>query len=262
MVAHKLLCALFIGLMAASAAGLAEADSVGAVVKAVPGAKLGRSGKVTDLATGQTLSAGDLITTNRSGTVQILFEDDTRIAIGPNASFLIDDIQTRRSGVATRFAVSAVAGGYRFLTGRSPKSAYAINTPTATMGIRGTAFDFLVRSGRGTDVVIFSGLVRMCGSTGACFRVTGECNAVRMGSEGTAFGVAAGRARRAMISEGFVFLTQPRKLARDFQVNMTSCGRDVAPPAAPKSGEDRRRAAPNPPDPPEPPDPPDPDPPL
>jgi hypothetical protein len=244
-VAHKLFRAFLVALTVAVSAFGAKAESVGLVVKATPGATLSRSGKISDLSDGLGLSAGDIISTNRSGQVQLLFKDETRIAIGPNASLAIDDIRMKQNGTARKFAVSAVAGGFRFLSGHSPKSAYSINTPTATMGIRGTAFDFVVRSRTATDIIIFSGLVRMCGVSGSCFRVTGECSAVRMDNAGTARAIAQSGARRNMISDGFVFVTRQETLSQDFRADLRSCGRDAVVQPAQRHGEDRpERSAP------------------
>jgi hypothetical protein len=127
----------------------------------------------------------------------------------------------------------------------SAKSAYSINTPTATMGIRGTAFDFVIRKTAETDIVIFSGLVRMCGVAGTCFRVTGDCAAVRMSNRGIARAIATPRDRRNMITDGFQFITQQERLAKEFRADLRSCGREAMVRPAPRSGEDRTiRSAP------------------
>ena len=67
----------------------------------------------------------------------------------------------RADGTAGKFAVNALAGTFRFLTGNSEKSAYQIITPTGTLGVRGTKFDFTVdpRTGQ-TKVVLFEGQVK------------------------------------------------------------------------------------------------------
>lgn len=248
----KFLSAVFAALGVAVTTGLASAQTIGAVVNASPGATLARSGQVSALLTGQGLATGDVIATDRRAPVQILFNDQTRIAIGPNASFVVDDITMRSNGTARKFAVSAVAGGFRFLSGTSPKSAYSLTTPTATMGIRGTAFDFVVRKGAGTDIIIYAGLVHMCGVTGTCFRVTGDCAAVGMDSKGIARAVSARRDRRQMAADGFVFLTEERRLPKEFRTATRSCGRDmVAPRVAPRAGNRDDTPAPTPPEPPE-----------
>ncbi|HEY5081755.1 MAG TPA: FecR domain-containing protein [Bauldia sp.] len=42
-----------------------------------------------------------------------------------------------------------VRGAFRFLTGGSPKDAYSINTPMATIAVRGTEFDLDVEGQTG-----------------------------------------------------------------------------------------------------------------
>ncbi len=236
---HGLIYGISLALIVAISPFDAKAESIGLAVKVIPGATLSRSGKTSDLSDGYALSSGDVISTNRWGQVQILFNDETRIAIGANASLAIDDIRMRQNGTARKFAVSAVAGGFRFLSGKSPKSAYSINTPTATMGIRGTAFDFVIRNTAGTDIVIFSGLVHMCGTAGTCFRVTGDCAAVRMNNRGTARAIATPGDRRNMISNGFQFITKQEGLAKEFRADLRSCGREAMVRPARRSGEDR-----------------------
>lgn len=222
----------------------ANAQTVGVAVSVLPESTLSRAGKTSALSDGQSLLPGDVIATGRRGQVQIVFEDETRIAVGPNASLSIDDIRMRQNGTARKFAVSAVAGGFRFLSGTSPKSAYSITTPTATMGIRGTSFDFVVRRREATDLIIFEGLVHMCGSSGTCFRIAGECAAVRMDTRGTARKFSEGRSRRGMITDGFQFMTQPQKLSRDFRTNLRSCGRDAVAQPISRGGEERARPEP------------------
>lgn len=223
--------------------GQAFAQPVGSVVRVVQGATLERSGQAVSLRAGQSVESGDVISTDRRGQVQLLFNDDTRIAVGPNSSLAVDDIRFRQNGKARKFAVSAVAGGFRFLSGTSARSAYAINTPTATMGIRGTAFDFVVRKSQDTDLVIFSGLVSMCGR-GGCFEVTGGCDAVRLDARGNFARIEQKKDKRNLINDGFYFVTEQQTLRPDFRTNVRSCGRDVISRPAPKAGE---RKAPDPP---------------
>ncbi|MCA0272369.1 MAG: FecR domain-containing protein [Proteobacteria bacterium] len=209
---------------------------MGSVVRVVQGATLERSGQAVSLRAGQTIESGDVISTDRRGQVQLLFNDDTRIAVGPNSSMAVDDIRFKQNGKARKFAVSAVAGGFRFLSGTSARSAYAISTPTATMGIRGTAFDFVVRNTDGTDLIIFSGLVNMCGG-GGCYQAAGGCDAVRLDARGNFARIEQKKDKRELINDGFYFVTQQQKLRQDFRTNVRSCGRDVISRPVPKAGD-------------------------
>lgn len=222
----------------------AIAQQVGSVVRVVQGATLERSGQAVSLRVGQSVESGDVISTDRRGQVQLLFNDDTRIAVGPNSSMAVDDIRFKQNGKARKFAVSAVAGGFRFLSGTSARSAYAISTPTATMGIRGTAFDFVVRNTDGTDLVIFSGLVSMCGG-GGCYQVTGGCDAVRLDARGNFARIEQKKYKRDLIHDGFYFVTEQQRLRPDFRTKVRSCGRDVISKPASKAGD--RKPPPEPP---------------
>ncbi|HQU66715.1 MAG TPA: FecR domain-containing protein [Albidovulum sp.] len=216
--------------------GQAFAEPVGSAVRVVQGATLERAGQAVTLRAGQSVESGDVITTDRRGQVQLLFNDQTRIAVGPNSLLTVDDIRFRQTGKARKFAVSAVAGGFRFLSGTSARSAYAINTPTATMGIRGTAFDFVVRESKGTDLVIFSGLVNMCGK-GGCLAVTGGCDAVSLDPRGNFARIEQKKDKRNLLHDGFYFVTEQQRLRPDFRTKVRSCGRDVIEKRVSKAGD-------------------------
>lgn len=236
MLSH-ILRAFLVAFVVSASTSLAMAQAVGSVIRFVPGATLERSGQATSLREGQALASGDVISTDRRGQVQLLFADNTRIAVGPNSTLAIDDVRLRQNGKASRFAVSAVAGGFRFLSGTSARSAYKIDTPTATMGIRGTAFDFVVRKAKGTDLVIFSGLVHMCGRNGNCVRVTGGCEAVSQGVRGNFSRIEKRDEKRDLLFDGFVFVTDQQRLAPDFRTSVRSCGRDVIARPQSKAGD-------------------------
>ncbi|MBS0564007.1 MAG: FecR domain-containing protein [Proteobacteria bacterium] len=238
------LFALWLTLAPSGAPGQAVAPEVARAVAVSQGAQVIRGGQTARLSEGAGVASGDIIATDGNGRVQLLFADQTRVAIGPGSRFAVDDVTLRKSGTARRFAVSAIAGSFRFITGKSRKSAYAIDTPTATMGIRGTAFDFVVRSQKGTDLVLFSGEVRMCGRSGGCYRVHGACDAVRMDAGGTLGLVADDPGRKAMISHGFGFITDPDQLLPAFREAKRSCGGErVNRVTPPKEGERAPHAA-------------------
>src|SRR5690349_1740735 len=90
------------------------------------------------------LFEGQTITTGPQGQVQIVFADDTHMVVGPGSSLIIEKYLMRNGGTASAFAVSALGGTFRFITGKSAKNVYKIDTPTGTIGVRGTKFDFTV----------------------------------------------------------------------------------------------------------------------
>jgi FecR protein len=87
---------------------------------------------------------GDQIVTDGNGQAQIRFVDDTRFVVGPNSRVVIDEFLFKPDGTATAVALNAVKGTFRFITGKSPKEAYTLNTPTMSIGVRGTIIDLRV----------------------------------------------------------------------------------------------------------------------
>ena len=81
--------------------------------------------------------SGDHITTGPSGQAQVKFRDDTKLVVGPNSMMVIDAFVFENDTTARQILINAVLGAFRFITGKSPKDAYSITTPTATIGVRG-----------------------------------------------------------------------------------------------------------------------------
>ncbi len=167
---------------------LSAAVPVAALCLAAPPAKaaenIGEALAVIDQASAQgevgerTLEAGapvylgDKVVTNDVGTAQLLFEDGTRMVVGPNSELVLDQFVFRSGAAENQFAIRALTGAFRFITGDSPKDAYLIQTPSATMGVRGTKFDIAVTPDD-TNVLLYTGAAAVCGNTGECTFATG-----------------------------------------------------------------------------------------
>lgn len=126
------------------------------------------------LSVGSDLAIGDLVVTGDEGLVQILFDDRTELVVGPGSRLVLEDYLLRADGSAGRFTVNALAGTFRFATGNAAKDRYLIKTPTGTIGVRGTEFDFNVDD-RGTRVLLFNGGLQLCNLDGSCVSLDGSC---------------------------------------------------------------------------------------
>lgn len=174
---------------------------------------------------GNRLSRGDVIETQKAGQVQLLFDDQTRIVVGPNSRLIVEDVLMKSERSASRFAVTAVKGSFRFITGASSKSSYEIRTPTATMGVRGTTFDFAVNGKRETDLAVLYGSVKLCGRAGECKYVNRGCN-LAYSDRGGRLGKPETRKEGAeRISSGFPYLFSQNTLMRTFRTHTGSCRR-------------------------------------
>lgn len=139
-----------------------------------PQAEAAKGGVTRVLTVGADIFIGDLVTTGAVGNVQIKFSDSTELVVGPNSSLLIQDYLLRDDQSVGKFAVNALSGTFRFATGESAKDRYLITTPTGTIGVRGTEFDFNVLPTL-TEVLLYHGSVLLCNTDGQCVTLDGTC---------------------------------------------------------------------------------------
>ncbi len=139
-----------------------------------PQAEAETSGIIRVLTVGADLNIGDVVRTGAEGQVQIKFSDQTELVVGPNSVLTIEDYLLRGDNSAGKLAINALAGTFRFATGVASKDRYLITTPTGTIGVRGTEFDFNVDE-EGTQVLLFHGAVRLCNTDDVCVTLDDAC---------------------------------------------------------------------------------------
>jgi hypothetical protein len=158
------------------------------------------------------------------GNVQIILDDKTRLVVGPSSTLVIDQYIRRENNKAEKIALKALRGTYRFISGNSAKSAYKITTAQATIGIRGTAFDFWTKAK--TGAVVLRGRVNLRGKSGGSVDVKSGCN---MGVATTgAAQILTTAERNKSIRENLPFILDQSTLTRRFQLNVETCR--LAPP--------------------------------
>ncbi len=217
---------------------------IGKVLGVKQGAEITRSGKTSRVTVGMEVASGDMISTNGSGVVQLIFVDETKIAVGPNARMSLDVTMLRGKSRAKSFAVQALGGSFRFISGNSRKKAYSVKTPTATMAVRGTTFDIWVAPGQQSAVLVLEGAVRMCGQRGACRIADRQCSLFATGQGGQVGRPADQDQYQKALGAGFPFAKSQENLLPPFQVAGEGCSREVAlappiKPDAPEGGEVR-----------------------
>jgi hypothetical protein len=99
------------------------------------------------LAVGSPLYVGDSLRTGTESFAVIAFRDEGRVTMKEDTEFKIEQYRYSLDNPDENGAVyRLIKGGIRALTGlisKYNKDAYKVNTPTATIGIRGTGFDLL-----------------------------------------------------------------------------------------------------------------------
>jgi hypothetical protein len=97
------------------------------------------------LVDGGSVYPGDVVETNRGSQGVLAFRDDTRITLGSQTRFRVDNfVYDDKNAGEGRFLASILRGSVRALTGLIAKSNQrnvGFSTATATIGIRGTGFD-------------------------------------------------------------------------------------------------------------------------
>ncbi len=157
-----------------------------------------------------------------SGNAQILFVDGTKLVVGPGSTLLISKVLMRGSGnTAQDFSIRALRGTFRFITGKSPKSAYDIQTANATIGIRGTGFDFWVKEA--TGVALLQGKVRLCSKKGSksCVDLNPTCE-VGTTENGTAKKLI-GQAQIQRLRANLPYIFNQGQLRAAFKLNVSLC---------------------------------------
>ena len=94
------------------------------------------------LAQGDPVYQGDTITTGGDGTVGIVFADDSTFSLDANGEMKLDELVYDPGAQTGSLAVDMVQGVFTFVSGQIAKTgpdAMTINTPVATIGVRGTA---------------------------------------------------------------------------------------------------------------------------
>lgn len=103
------------------------------------------------LGKGLALNEGDRVTTAEGATAIVSLQDGTRMTLRPNSELVVQQYQYKGEGAeSNNMLLALVRGGLRTLTGLMTKNAPGaarIQTPTATVGIRGTDFDMRLCTG-------------------------------------------------------------------------------------------------------------------
>jgi len=93
----------------------------------------------------QRMALADRVRTGQKSRMQILLLDKTKFSIGANAQLTIDKFVYDPNGGSV--SASVAKGAFRFMSGSSRNATKTINTPSATIGIRGTVLDAVVGQG-------------------------------------------------------------------------------------------------------------------
>jgi hypothetical protein len=134
--------------------GAASAAQVAGVVVQASGAMSARSasGAVKPLQAKSEVESGDTLTTAAGAYALVRLIDNSELTLKPDSTVVINQFSFDADKPdADRAAFTLVKGGLRSVTGllgRRNKEKFAVKTPSATIGIRGTTFFLEYLSGK------------------------------------------------------------------------------------------------------------------
>ena len=135
---------------APSSAGALETSPIGKVVTATGSVTIEHSNAVVVQAnipagglgqtrTGDLVYKGDVVQTGADGKVGITFSDGTAFNLSSNARMVLNEFVYDPNGKSNSTLISLSKGTFTFIAGKVAKTGdMKIDTPVATMGIRGT----------------------------------------------------------------------------------------------------------------------------
>jgi fibronectin-binding autotransporter adhesin len=156
----------------AGGATAAASQVIGHVTKLAGSATAIRNGVSVILNQGDNVEKGDVVQSGADSTLGITFIDGTVFGLSSNARMVLNEMVYDPNGSNNSSLISLVAGTISFVAGETAKHGdMKIDTPVATMGIRGTAvlveIDFTVPQGASQPDAKFQVLVEPDGTTGS-----------------------------------------------------------------------------------------------
>jgi hypothetical protein len=141
---------LIVGLLALPVVSQAQAlaEPVGYIMKVHGEATVTSRGQTIDARAGQAVVLGAVLRTGAQGSMGVTLSDNTVMSFGPNSEFTLDEYQFEPAREELRLSARISRGTLNFISGVIAKlkpEAVELNTPTGTIGVRGT--HFLVKVG-------------------------------------------------------------------------------------------------------------------
>ena len=152
--------------------GNAAAQVIGTVTKLTGSATAIRNGVSILLNVGDTVQKGDVVQAGSASSLGLTFIDGTVFGLSANARMVLNEMVYDPNGSSNSSLLSLVQGTITFVAGETAKHGdMRVDTPVATMGIRGTAvlveIGFEVPGQGGAPPVKFQVLVEPGGVTGS-----------------------------------------------------------------------------------------------
>ena len=134
------------------------------------------------LGSGDGLAFNETVRTGLDSAIEILLTDDSRLTLGEDAEIILDSLVYEPNQGIVRGSFQVLSGVLRMKTA-GVKMDMVIETPSATIGIRGTEFDLLTDDDA-TEIAMYDGTVQVTSDAGTVAVTRGQTYRVSGGSGG------------------------------------------------------------------------------
>jgi len=146
--------------------------NIGTTVAVIKDVRATINSKVRKINLRSKVYQNELIETGDAAATQVVLLDETVLSMGPDSSLILDEmVFDPKNPEQGTVSLKIGQGLVRIASGYMPSENYSIETPFATIGIRGTEFDVLVDKGGATSVVLHRGAVTVTNRTGGVQRL-------------------------------------------------------------------------------------------
>jgi len=156
-VAARILCAAILLLVAGNAALAADQVGFTSAVRPMADQTLPQA-QTVPLNFNAPIFRFARLRTAPQGALEVTFLDRSKLAMGPNSQLVIDQYVYAGPGGTGQQVVRYTQGAFRFISGGIPKDKVKLETPTVSIGIRGTIIRTLVTEDGTTTVGLDHGL--------------------------------------------------------------------------------------------------------
>jgi len=166
-------------------AGAASGDKIGQSVVITNIVMADFAEKQRKLANGDDVRQDEIIEVNTDAQGEFRLDDDTKLALGPGSRLVLDKFVYDSDKKTGSIVINMVKGAFRFITGVAAKPTYVINTPNASITVRGTIFDVYILPDRSVWVLLHDGALEATGKRNVCHVLDQPGQLIRISDDGT-----------------------------------------------------------------------------
>jgi hypothetical protein len=211
-----ILITLSLGVMLSNIAPAAAQDAIGDADVVLNDVRHTGGAHPGPLVKGDNVVRNETVRTAADSSTKLVFLDQTNLSLGPVSQVVLDRFVYADQPSAQQVSIGLAKGVFRFATGTFAKPAYDIQTPVATIGVRGTILD-IRNANNETRVTVVEGLAIVCPRRNTKVPLEQRKDCVRATAGQTVIVRAEGGMLRAMLDD------QPFRFTQYCSADPTLC---------------------------------------